>query len=153
MGQSLTLAGPDDTAALAQAFAGLIPADPAGWMVLLQGELGAGKSTFARALLRALGHDGPVPSPTYTLVEPYELPQFSVYHVDLYRIADEEELEFLGWGDLSDGLTLVEWPERIPGIEHTADVRIEFAYAGDGRTARVQGLSARGSRLAAEIAA
>jgi tRNA threonylcarbamoyladenosine biosynthesis protein TsaE len=108
---------------------------PAGWLVLLEGELGAGKSTLARAMIRTLGHEGPVPSPTYTLVEPYEFDGFSVYHIDLYRIADEEELEFLGFSDLADGLRLIEWPERAPALLADADLVIHLAYAGAGRSA------------------
>ena len=77
MGQSLILPDPETTESLASALAASLPADAGGWMILLQGELGAGKSTFARAMLHALGHEGLVPSPTYTLVEPYNLPELS----------------------------------------------------------------------------
>ena len=110
-----------------------LPGDVAGWTILLQGELGSGKSTLARAMLRESGHSGAVPSPTYTLIEPYELPGLSVYHIDLYRIADEEELDYLGWSDLEDGLRLIEWPERVPGLAANADVLIGLAYEGAGR--------------------
>jgi tRNA threonylcarbamoyladenosine biosynthesis protein TsaE len=116
---------------------------PAGWLVLLQGELGAGKSTLARAMIKSLGHEGPVPSPTYTLVEPYEFNGLSVYHVDLYRIADEEELEFLGFADLADGLRLIEWPERAPALLADADLVIRLAYAGEGRSATLSAQSDR----------
>ena len=115
-----------------------------GWTILLQGELGAGKSTLARAILHALGHSGTVPSPTYTLVEPYDLSRYPVYHIDLYRISSSEELEFLGWSDLQSGLILVEWPERVPGLSESADIRIELSYLGEGRAARLTGLSERG---------
>ena len=104
----LHLADPEATAELARSLNSVLPADTAGWTLLLDGELGAGKSTFARALIRAMGHRGAVPSPTYTLVEPYELPGRLVYHIDLYRIADEEELRYLGWTELEDGLRIVE---------------------------------------------
>ena len=97
---------------LAAALGQTLPDDPSGWTVLLEGELGAGKSTLARALIQTMGHSGPVPSPTYTLVEPYDLSRCRVYHVDLYRIADEEELRYLGWNELDEGLRLVEWPDR-----------------------------------------
>ena len=89
-----------------------LPDELGGWTLLLSGELGAGKSTFARALIRAAGHDGPVPSPTYTLVEPYNLSAGRFYHVDLYRVSDEEELRYLGWNELDDGFRLVEWPDQ-----------------------------------------
>ena len=90
------LADESATMALARQVYAALPGDFSGWTVLLTGELGAGKSTFARALIQAAGHTGVVPSPTYTLVEPYELRSGKLYHVDLYRISDEEELRYLG---------------------------------------------------------
>jgi len=122
----------------------LLPEDCSGWMILLQGELGAGKSTLARSMLRAFGYQGIVPSPTYTLVEPYQIDDKIIYHVDLYRIADENECEFLGWSDLRDGLLLIEWPERIEELTRQGDVLIELSYLGDGRNAEILGLSDRG---------
>ena len=74
------------TEALGGALAQALPADSRGFCILLQGELGSGKSTLARAMLRGLGHDGAVPSPTYTLVEPYSFRDYIAYHIDLYRI-------------------------------------------------------------------
>jgi tRNA threonylcarbamoyladenosine biosynthesis protein TsaE len=118
-----------------------------GWTLLLRGELGAGKSTFARALIKAAGHGGAVPSPTYTLVEPYALSRTTIYHVDLYRIADEEELRYLGWNELEHGFRLVEWPDRAPGLSQTADLSVTLSYDGDGRTAELSGLSPRGKEL------
>lgn len=153
MGQSLNLVAdlPDaaSTEALGRQLAERLPADTRGWAILLQGELGTGKSTLARAMLRALGHPGPVPSPTYTLVEPYEVAGRLVYHVDLYRLSDERELEYLGWTDLDDGLILVEWPERAPSLEAQADLAIRLSYAGSGRAALLVPLSARGAELLA----
>lgn len=125
----------------------LLPDDLSGWTLLLNGELGAGKSTFARALIRAAGHAGAVPSPTYTLVEPYKLPRGKLYHVDLYRVSDEEELRYLGWNELDDGCRIVEWPDRAPGLMEQADFSITFAYEGDGRSVDVQALSARAAAL------
>ena len=151
MGQSLNLPNPDATDSFARELVAALPADAGGWTVLLQGELGAGKSTLARAMLHALGHEGLVPSPTYTLVEPYALPNFTVYHVDLYRIAKASELEFLGWSDLQEGLILVEWPERAPQLEREADIRIELRYAGEGRVAELTGLSDRGVAVVAAL--
>lgn len=135
------------TVALAERLNRVLPADTAGWTLLLEGELGAGKSTFARGLIRAMGHDGAVPSPTYTLVEPYELAGRVIYHVDLYRITEEEELRFLGWNELEDGLRIVEWPDRAPELLAAADLRLTLAYAGAGREARIVGLSERGTGL------
>ncbi|MCP5090792.1 MAG: tRNA (adenosine(37)-N6)-threonylcarbamoyltransferase complex ATPase subunit type 1 TsaE [Gammaproteobacteria bacterium] len=135
------------TAALGRQFLSVLPEDLAGWTVLLSGELGAGKSTFARALIKAAGHSGPVPSPTYTLVEPYQLSRGSIYHIDLYRISSEEELRYLGWSELDDGLRLVEWPDRAPGLSATADLELLLAYEGGGRRAELKGLSDRGKSL------
>ncbi len=116
-------------------------------MILLQGELGAGKSTLARSMIHSLGHEGKVPSPTYTLVEPYRLNDLTVYHVDLYRISEASELEFLGWSDLRDGLLLIEWPERVEGLDSQADLLIDLSYQGDGRNAQISGISERGREM------
>ena len=128
-----------------------LPADLAGWTLLLRGELGAGKSTFARALIRAAGHEGPVPSPTYTLVEPYSLSRGNIYHVDLYRVSDEEELRYLGWNELDNGCRIVEWPDRAPGITEQADLSLTLTYDGEGRTANLVGLSDRGKALVSRL--
>jgi len=128
-----------------------LPRNLNGITVLLEGELGAGKSTFARGLIRALGHDGPVPSPTYTLVEPYELAAGTIYHVDLYRVADEEELRFLGWNELDSGLRLVEWPDRAPQLAESADLRMSLRYDGDGRQLEIVPLSMSGEQIVAEM--
>jgi tRNA threonylcarbamoyladenosine biosynthesis protein TsaE len=118
---------------------------------LLQGELGAGKSTFARAFINAAGHRGTVPSPTYTLVEPYELASGKIYHIDLYRVSDSEELRYLGWNEFDDGLRLVEWPDRAPDLAEDADLLIELNYAGDSRTVDIVGVSERGAALILKI--
>jgi tRNA threonylcarbamoyladenosine biosynthesis protein TsaE len=141
------LENPGATEALACELLDELPADTAGWTLLLEGDLGAGKSTFARALIHAMGHRGPVPSPTYTLVEPYQLGGRLIYHIDLYRVSDEEELRYLGWTELEEGLRLVEWPDRAPGLTAAADLRIRLAYAGVGRDVSVEGLSERGQAL------
>lgn len=139
----LALPEPAATDRLGGALAALLPADAFGWTLLLDGELGAGKSTLARALIRALGHSGPVPSPTYTLVEPYEVAGQTIYHIDLYRVGSEDELRYLGWDELDRGLRLVEWPGRAPGIKAAADLEIRLEYAGDGRRASLTALSSR----------
>ncbi|MEX1265323.1 MAG: tRNA (adenosine(37)-N6)-threonylcarbamoyltransferase complex ATPase subunit type 1 TsaE [Woeseia sp.] len=144
---SRALPDPPATNALGGLLAAALPDDYRGWLVLLQGELGAGKSTLARALLTALGHDGLVPSPTYTLVEPYELPRGSVYHVDLYRISSADELHFLGFDELREGLMLVEWPERVPDLVDDADLLVALTYAGDGRRADITACSERATAL------
>ena len=151
MTKEITLPNEEATIGLGGALASALPTSLKGWIVLLKGELGAGKSTLARALLRAMGHTGSVPSPTYTLVEPYELKNGNVYHIDLYRVSGLEELEYLGWQDLQDGLMLIEWPQRAPELDSRADLLIELSYAGDGRAASFKGLSDRGSELAARL--
>jgi tRNA threonylcarbamoyladenosine biosynthesis protein TsaE len=139
------------TEALAASLADALPDDTAGWIVLLQGELGAGKSTLARALLRRLGYQGVAPSPTYTLVEPYDIRGRIVYHVDLYRITDPAELQYLGWSDWADGLLLVEWPERAGRELERADLRVHLEYAGSGRRATLTAYSDRGRKLASRV--
>ena len=123
---------PEEMAALGAALA---HACPPGLLIHLEGELGTGKTTLVRGFLAALGHRGPVRSPTYTLVEPYELGARLVYHLDLYRLADPEELEFLGIRDLLDGeaICLVEWPERGAGLLPSGDLVLRLTYAGPGR--------------------
>ena len=134
------------TERLGAALADGLPRPAGGWTLLLNGELGAGKSTLARAFLRQLGHAGPVPSPTYTLVEPYELNDLAVYHVDLYRIGGEDELRYLGWNDFEEGLKLIEWADRAPGLAATADLDIRLGYDGEARVAGIVPLSPRAKR-------
>ena len=150
--RSLPLPDTESTELLGRALSRALPEHIAGWTILLQGELGSGKSTLARAMLRESGHPGAVPSPTYTLIEPYNLPDYIIYHIDLYRIADEEELDYLGWSDLDDGLRLIEWPERVPGLRAQADVLIGMAYDGSGRVATLTALSDRGEAFLSRAA-
>lgn len=129
------LPDPDATDALGAALARTRPAHA---VVHLHGDLGAGKSTLARALLRALGVQGAIRSPTYTLVERYPLSDGGeAWHLDLYRIADAGELEFLGLDGAEVRLWLVEWPERGTGHLPRPDLTVELAMRESGRVARL----------------
>ena len=131
----LHLPDADATARLAAALAATAPA-PA--VVHLRGDLGAGKSTLARAWLRALGVEGAVRSPTYTLVERYPLAHGTdALHLDLYRIGDAGELEFLGLDGTDAALWLVEWPERGARALPPADLEVALWIEGQGRHARL----------------
>lgn len=145
MGLSLELATPADTDALG---AGLARSRPPGPLVAwLRGDLGAGKSTLARALLRELGVEGAIRSPTYTLVERYSLDEGEAVHLDLYRIAEPGELEFLGLEDLraEASLWLVEWPERGGPALPAADLQIDLSLSGAGRHANLRENSGKGA--------
>lgn len=137
--------------ALAGAFAGTAPAPggPPGGVLYLQGDLGAGKTTCARSLLRTLGVVGLVRSPTYTLVETYELAGLTCIHVDLYRLQSLTEVDELGLRDLvgPSCLLLVEWPDRGGAALPPADLAVVLNYAGEGRQARVTAHSPLGSGL------
>lgn len=137
----LQLADADATERLARLLAATAPT-PA--VVQLQGDLGAGKSTLARGWLRSLGVSGPIRSPTYTLVERYPLAAGEALHLDLYRIGDGAELEFLGLDDADAALWLVEWPERAGHSLPPADLRVALSIEGDGRRCVLLPLSQQG---------
>ena len=130
----LTRSG-EETEALGASLLGMpAPAGSPCRVVFLRGELGSGKSTFARGALRAHGVRGPIKSPSYTLLESYELPAITVVHLDLYRLLDPEELEHLGLADYHRPgfLWLVEWPERGAGRLPAADLELDFSISTDG---------------------
>ncbi len=130
----------------------LAQALPARAVAYLDGDLGAGKSTLARALLRALGVTGTIRSPTYTLVEQYPLPAGGMaLHLDLYRIGDPGELEFLGLDPAETRLWLVEWPERGQGGLPEADLDVALAVEGAGRRCRLQARNAIGEAWLANL--
>ena len=147
----LTLADPEATDALGGA---LGASRPSLAVVYLHGDLGAGKSTLARALLRALGVRGAIRSPTYTLIEPYRLDGGEeAVHLDLYRIAAAEELDFLGLDALAAqaSLWLIEWPERGGKALPQADLRVFLAVAGDGREAVLEAATPSGCEWLARL--
>jgi tRNA threonylcarbamoyladenosine biosynthesis protein TsaE len=118
-------------------------------VIYLQGDLGTGKTTLVRGLLRGFGYHGKVKSPTYTLVEPYPLEGLSVYHLDLYRLGSPEELEWIGIRDLlaDAALLLVEWPEQGAGMLPSADLVISLAYRDTGREVWFRTRTAQGELM------
>ncbi len=135
MDEALSVHLPDEAATLdmGRRLAEVLRRHPG--LVRLFGDLGAGKTTLVRGILRGLGHAGPVRSPTYTLIEPYEDLVPPVYHIDLYRLADPEELEWLGYRDLAAGsaLVLIEWPERGGERLGTPWLDVHLRPEGEGR--------------------
>lgn len=136
------LPDPEATDALGRLLA---QSQPVRAVVHLHGDLGAGKSSLARAWLRALGVEGPIRSPTYTLVERYPVAAGEALHLDLYRIGDAGELEFLGLDEAGGALWLVEWPERGGRALPAADLNVELAIEGAGRRVRLRAASPAGA--------
>ena len=133
----------------------LAPALDAAGVIFLSGGLGAGKTTLCRGLLRGLGYDGAVKSPTFTLVEPYELECGSVYHFDLYRLAHPDELDYLGAEDYfaAEALCLIEWPERGAGFLPTPDLELTLTVTSEAsRQMQLRAQTLKGERAMARLA-
>lgn len=122
-------------------------------VIYLNGDLGAGKTTLTRRVVQTFGHTGNVKSPTYTLVEEYVLPPYSLYHFDLYRLADPEELEFMGIRDYfrPQTLCLLEWASKGQGMIPAADLVIQIDYEGEGRRITLQPQTEAGSAVLAKL--
>jgi len=149
----LFLADDSETERLGRELARLVQHVGSALAIYLDGDLGMGKTTLSRGLLRGLGHEGAVKSPTYTIVEPYEDLQPPVYHFDLYRLKDPEELEFMGIRDYFNDLNLclVEWPEKGEELLPTADLTVHLASQGNGRSAILRAGSQVGADLLNEL--
>ena len=142
---SMPLPGEADTAALGEQLAAYArPGD----VIALSGDLGAGKTTLARALIRRLAGPGTeAPSPTFTLVQTYQTPSLAIWHFDLYRLDDPREARELGMEEAVDGLSLIEWPERLGQYLPSARLEVRLSFAGEGRIARLADLDDWSSRL------
>ena len=149
----LFLEGESDTEQLGRELAKQVAASGRGLTVFLEGDLGMGKTTLSRGVMRGLGHEGAVKSPTYTLVEPYEDLRPMAYHFDLYRLGDPEELEYMGIRDYFAGqsLCLIEWPERGKGLLPGADLEIRLEREGDGRSVTLKAGSEQGAALLSQL--
>lgn len=144
-----------DADATARAGARLATGLARGMLVTLSGELGAGKTTLVRGMLRRLGWTGPVKSPTYTLLEHYNIASLYFYHFDLYRFTDPEEWDHAGFGEYlrPDTVCILEWPERAAGRLPAGDVEVRLAHADAGRTLTLDANSLAGSACLAAFAA
>lgn len=139
--------------AMLEAGARLLQDCDSGGVITLSGDLGAGKTTLVRGILRGMGYQGRVRSPTYTLIEPYTLNGLTVAHFDLYRLGDAEELEYLGYRDFLNAQTvcLVEWPEMAMHYFDKADLELTLDYHSQGRTLQWLAHSAWGAARAAAL--
>ncbi|AMQ82530.1 tRNA (adenosine(37)-N6)-threonylcarbamoyltransferase complex ATPase subunit type 1 TsaE [Pseudomonas sp. 22105] len=123
-------------------------------LIFLEGNLGMGKTTLSRGIIRGLGHVGAVKSPTFTLVEPYEIGDVRAFHFDLYRLVDPEELEFLGIRDYfdDDALCLIEWPDKGAGFLPKPDLTITISPQDSGRSLTILSQGSRGEAWCAALA-
>jgi tRNA threonylcarbamoyladenosine biosynthesis protein TsaE len=144
-----------DAAATLRAGARLALGLRGGMVLALSGELGSGKTTLVRGLLRALGWTGPVKSPTYALVEHYAISSLYLYHFDFYRLNDPNEWETTGFSECfrPDSICVIEWPERVPALLPLVDVAARLDYADGGRALTLDAHTAAGSACLAAFAA
>ncbi|WP_143870334.1 tRNA (adenosine(37)-N6)-threonylcarbamoyltransferase complex ATPase subunit type 1 TsaE [Catenovulum sediminis] len=122
-------------------------------VIYLEGDLGAGKTTFSRGLIQGLGFSGNVKSPTYTLVEPYELHNLNVYHFDLYRLADPQELDFIGIEEYfsENNIVIIEWPEKGAGWLAQADLMVNMYHKAEQRSLKIEAKTALGTRVVEKL--
>lgn len=155
---TLDITTPESMRALGARLAAQLPRSEDPFVITIEGELGAGKTTLVAGLLGALGVRGAIRSPTYTLIEPYEAAGLQLYHLDLYRLAHPNELEALGVRDLllPGAVLLIEWPSRAQGCLPASDLALQIDYVADALQARrvsLQPGSPAGSRLIANVLA
>lgn len=138
-----------DEQAMAAFGAALAASVTEGAVIFLRGDLGMGKTTLSRGVLRGCGHTGSVKSPTYTLVEPYDTPSGPVFHFDLYRLSDPEELEYLGIRDYftEQALCLIEWPDKGAGVLPSPDLEIQIELSGTGRSLLLTPVTQKGQAM------
>lgn len=147
MKHSLFLADEEATVAFGQILAQACSGKA---LITLSGNLGTGKTTLTRGIIRAFGHQGAVKSPTYTLVEPYDMCGFHIFHFDLYRLEDPEELEFMGFWDYleEDALIIIEWPEKAGRVLPPVDLELTLRIKDKGREISWLAHTPRGEQLA-----
>jgi len=144
------LASEEETVRFAGMFGGLLEGHG---LIFLEGQLGAGKTTFCRGVLRGMGYEGAVKSPTFTLVEPYRLNDVQIFHFDLYRLGDPNELEYIGVDDYLDSrhLCLVEWPERGGDFLPESDLTVHLQVEGQARRLTIWANSDHGERVMRQL--
>lgn len=150
---SVELSTQEETESFAASIAAVCSSLDSRLAIHLIGDLGAGKTTFSRGFIQALGYSGRVKSPTYTLVEPYDINGRVIFHFDLYRLADPEELEFVGIRDYGEGnsISLIEWPSKGEGFLPNPNICINIAFTDSGRLITIEGLDPVGEKVVQQL--
>ncbi|WAJ69929.1 tRNA (adenosine(37)-N6)-threonylcarbamoyltransferase complex ATPase subunit type 1 TsaE [Catenovulum adriaticum] len=150
MNKHIHLANADETVNLGRQLAQLLTPP---CVIYLKGDLGAGKTTLSRGIVQGFGFTGAVKSPTYTLVEPYELAEVNIYHFDLYRLADPEELEYIGIREYFDNrsISIIEWPEKGAQWLAQADLLVNMYHESEQRTVEITAQSSIGEKLLQQL--